>query len=140
MRDAEVRAPARFTSKYASGFTLVELLIVVAIIAILAAIAIPQYNKYTLSSQIANLRSDLKNAYTSAQGYLLEHNGAVVSLEESLTRHGYKRSKTIEFISSDITVGGGTIRLKNSSISASAASTDIGIIDYNGNLTLPNPL
>ncbi len=43
------------------GFTLVELLIVVAIIAILAAIAIPQYQRYRQNAAIASIQSDAKN-------------------------------------------------------------------------------
>lgn len=43
------------------GFTLVELLIVVAIIAILAAIAIPQFQRYSERALRASMLSDAKN-------------------------------------------------------------------------------
>lgn len=49
------------------GFTLVELLVVVAIIAILAAIAIPQFSAYRAKAYDSAAESDLRNLKTAME-------------------------------------------------------------------------
>ena len=54
------------------GFTLIELMIVVAIIGILAAIAIPQYQNYVARSQVARVMSESGSIKTAIETCLLD--------------------------------------------------------------------
>jgi prepilin-type N-terminal cleavage/methylation domain-containing protein len=56
-----------------TGFTLVELLIVVVVIGILAAIAIPKFQSTKGKAYLASVKSDLKNLSTAEETFFYEH-------------------------------------------------------------------
>jgi prepilin-type N-terminal cleavage/methylation domain-containing protein len=62
------------------GFTLVELLIVVAIIAILAAIAIPNFQRYTERANRASMLSDAKHIANMLEIYFTDKNTYVTAV------------------------------------------------------------
>jgi len=71
------------------GFTLIELMIVIAIIGILAAIAIPQFSAYRQRSYNAAAESDLRNAATAQEAYYVDTQKYVAAPQTNLTGQTY---------------------------------------------------
>lgn len=68
----------KFASK--SGFTLVELIVVIAILGILAGIAVPAYSGYIKKAQEAKAYSELSIIQTAAQTVAVENNTVVKTM------------------------------------------------------------
>ena len=64
---------SRLRSK--KGFTLIELMIVVAIIGILAAIAIPNFLRFQAKSKQSEAKTNLGGIFTAETAYFAENNG-----------------------------------------------------------------
>ena len=61
--------------KKKKGFTLIELMIVIAIIAILAAILVPNFMRARASGQLTACKANLKNQGTALEMYATDNNG-----------------------------------------------------------------
>jgi prepilin-type N-terminal cleavage/methylation domain-containing protein len=79
-RVAPAPSPGRFFARLPfamrrlSAFTLIELLIVVAIIAILAAIAVPNFLEAQVRSKVSRAQSDLRTIATGVESYFVDYN------------------------------------------------------------------
>ena len=84
--------------KNQKGFTLIELMIVIAIIGILAAIAIPQFSAYRMRAYNSAAQSDLRNCATAQEAYFVD--------EQTYGAHGNLTLNTSENVA--LTASGGT--------------------------------
>ena len=97
------------TVRNQKGFTLIELMIVIAIIGILAAIAIPQFSNYRTRANNAAALSDAKNYATAQEVYYTDWS-TYADTYDKLSGAGFRD------LTSDVEISYGTIN--SSSFSA----------------------
>ncbi|MFQ5442664.1 MAG: prepilin-type N-terminal cleavage/methylation domain-containing protein [Thermodesulfobacteriota bacterium] len=100
------------------GFTLVELLMVVAIIAVLAAIAIPAFTKHKMRAYKAALDADAKNVYTAAQAYLSDYTQETMDSLAKLNAGGFQKTFDVVFVDGSLSLTGGNIELYSNILNA----------------------
>lgn len=70
---------------HASGFTLVEIMIVVAIISLLAAIALPAFQKARINTQNSAFMNDIRIIENAIDMYIMEKKGYPAEVQEKIT-------------------------------------------------------
>ena len=78
-----------------AGFTLLELMIVISIIIILAAITLPQYQKTVMHTREAVLKDDLRKMRTLIDQFAADKGRLPQSLDE-LVSEGYMREVPVD--------------------------------------------
>lgn len=132
----------RMPCRHPRGFTLVELMVVVAVIAILSAVAVPSYRRYGLRARRADAHQALWNAAMAQERYYAAHNryGSLteIGFKKDTSEKGYYRlrssgdAKGTYFQVTAIPVPGGPQAKDNCT---AMAINDLGQKSFEGNAT-----
>jgi len=92
------------------GFTLLELLVSIAIISVLGAIAISHYQNFRVRAHDTAARSDLKNAMIALEDYYLD-NAIYPANYSDLPANGFNSSENVCFTKYDLENGGQRVHM-----------------------------
>jgi type IV pilus assembly protein PilA len=113
----------------AKGFTLIELMIVVAIVGVLAAIAIPNFLKYQAKSRTSEARTNLGGIFTSMVAFAAESTGNTYLGGDFFTATWQPAGQSIY-----------TYRIGPGTFGCNAVNVPIAITDFTVACNLVNPV
>lgn len=109
----------KMMKKAQAGFTLIELMIVVAIIGILAAVAIPQYQDYTVKAKIANAIT-AADAYKTAVALCAQEGGDITKCNTTDNPDLFRDFSATKEVSALTVTGSGVITMTVQNIASDA--------------------
>jgi len=119
------------------GFTLIELMVAIAIIGILVAIAIPQFGGYRRRSIDAQVRTSVRDLVTAQEAYFVDSDtyGTGAGNTVQFTTRGFKQSSSV-----DITTTGTAVdyTITGTAVSGCSSGTGVWIFDSSIGLTSGN--
>ena len=129
------------------GFTLIELMIVVTVVGMLAASAIPQYQDYLIRAQVSEGLSLARGVELAAADFYNTNGNWPAAISGGGSNLSYTQPPSGKYVSTVTTAGGGITvlygnaahaKLKGNNLSLNAATTAAGsLLWICGNATVP---